>query len=147
MNEGLPAANEVNDLNDVPSGNDCASPVGLKYYFPIDFDRDAPALQFQAINQCNQARIAGDGVRLAIERDLKIVGHRKAASRQRGEAAELRNPNVPQWKLTWLPYAGITRIRFMGFSREFSVPAHAPSHFELYHRRLSAVKNCTVACG
>lgn len=28
----------------------------------------------------------------------------------------------------------------MGFSREFSVLAHAPSHFELYHRRPSAVK-------
>jgi hypothetical protein len=32
----------------------------------------------------------------------------------------------------------------MGFSREFSVLAHAPSHFDLYHRRLSAVKTVVL---
>jgi len=43
--------------------------------------------------------------------------------------------------MTWLPYAGITRIRFEGFSCEFSVLTHAPSHLELYHRRRRAVKS------
>ena len=44
----------------------------------------------------------------------------------------MRNPNVPQlaWP-TWLPYAGMTRIRFKGFSCEFSVLSHTPSHPDL----------------
>jgi hypothetical protein len=57
----------------------------------------------------------------------------------------LRNPNVPH--SSWLPYAGITRIRFEGFSREFSVLAHTPSRFELYHRLARAVKTVRDACG
>jgi hypothetical protein len=41
----------------------------------------------------------------------------------------------------WLPYAGITRIRFKGFSCEFSVrDAHTPSQNCLYQSSATIAK-------
>ena len=46
----------------------------------------------------------------------------------------------------WLPYAGITRIRFEGFSFEFSVLSHTPSRFlYIIHCRMLSKMRCGKA--
>src|SRR5208283_697540 len=61
-----------------------------------------------------------------------------------GEAARAQ----PQKSRRRLPYAGITRIRFKGFSRRISVHiTHTPSPIGLYDQAGEVVKNARVARG
>src|SRR5262249_16680101 len=93
--------------------------VGFGHHLAVQFDRDSSRAHLEGGDQSTQPRLAIEAVWFAIECDGKRAGvsgrtHKKAASRAPWEAAFGR-PSIV--RPSWLPYAGMTRIRFEGFSR------------------------------
>jgi hypothetical protein len=100
----------------------------------VDFDGDAPPPHLQFRDQSGEAGIAIDSVGLAIQLDLKTCGgnfgHDEGRFLRPAEKWPLAEPDRSakfRALQPGLPYAGIIRIRFEGFSCEFSVLTHTPS--------------------
>src|SRR5581483_844596 len=127
----LAAADKVYYLHPVARMQQPALPFAFGDDRAIDLDRNPALAQFEPLHERAQPRVVGDGVRFAVKFDLKggqsLGGHDE--SRIPGaEKAAFSGARTLRFAL---PYAGITRIRFKGFSCEFSVLAHTPS-FDFY---------------
>jgi hypothetical protein len=100
----------------------------------VDFDGDAPLPHLQFRDQSGETCIAVDRVGLAIQLDLKTCGgnfgHDEGRFLRPAEERPFAEPDRSarfRALQLGLSYAGIIRIRFEGFSCEFSVLTHTPS--------------------
>src|SRR6202158_1758774 len=129
------AADEVDYLDAVARLDDSRGIAGLGDNLAGDLDRDAALARVEALEQRDESKVAVDCIGIAVERDGwhcgslsgDLIGHRKASGIKR--AASLRGSGfgAARTPRLWLPYAGITRIRFEGFSDlELSVRFRTP---------------------
>src|SRR5271163_3356051 len=106
------AADEVDYLDIVARLDHGRCVFRFGHDLTVDLDRHAAFTRAQPLEQRDESNFPVDGVGIAVESNCSCycVGHQKAAS---GGEAALARPRTPR---LWLPYAGITRIRFEGFS-------------------------------
>jgi hypothetical protein len=126
------ASDKINDFKTVALLQRNTSPFGFGDDGMVQFNPDPAPAEVELLNQSDQACVAVDRIRFAVEFNrealVRIASHHFQSNT--GGAARAQAGNFK--RRVWLPYAGITRIRFKGSSCEFSVRLARPQPVREY---------------